>query len=246
MMPRPCPRQLAIAGLLLSLAACGTAIPDDSVAGAGFRSAEEFAAARGAPGRTPAPQTVRPPGADAAGAAQDGETGQGTPLPRAIFDAVEDPGETAGAEGDVALGPDGFPDLTAPPGEDALFQPAPLEREIAGALDGGADARQVAAAVGIEVGGAAPGTRPSATAVVDYALAADWPVGERRFSRSLFGRGQAPENCAAFSTDDRAQEAFLNAGGPDQDPLRIDPDGDGYACGWTPALLRRLADRARE
>jgi hypothetical protein len=48
-------------------------------------------------------------------------------------------------------------------------------------------------------------------------------------------------NCAQFRSHDEAQEAFLAAGGPERDRLNIDPDGDGYACGWDPAPIRAAA-----
>ena len=36
-----------------------------------------------------------------------------------------------------------------------------------------------------------------------------------------------------------AKIAFLEAGGPKRDRKALDPDGDGYACGWDPAPYRR-------
>ena len=40
--------------------------------------------------------------------------------------------------------------------------------------------------------------------------------------------------CAAYPTPDAAQRAFIAQGGPQRDPLGLDPDGDGRACTWTP------------
>ncbi|MEQ9673592.1 MAG: hypothetical protein RLO10_03940, partial [Roseovarius indicus] len=45
-------------------------------------------------------------------------------------------------------------------------------------------------------------------------------------------------NCAKYSSADRAQIDFLANGGPNRDKMGLDPDGDGYACGWNPAPFR--------
>ena len=51
-------------------------------------------------------------------------------------------------------------------------------------------------------------------------------------------RGQSLEPakaaCARYPTDAAAQEAFLKAGGPQRDSKKLDPDGDGFACGFDP------------
>lgn len=44
--------------------------------------------------------------------------------------------------------------------------------------------------------------------------------------------------CTKFRGPDLAQTAFIKAGGPQKDPLGLDPDGDGYACGWDPTPFR--------
>lgn len=78
--------------------------------------------------------------------------------------------------------------------------------------------------------------------VVAYALSTRHAVGTKLHRRGPFG-GQArfDRNCGRYASPDLAQEAFLEAGGPERDRLRIDPDGDGYACGWTPTPYRRAA-----
>lgn len=40
--------------------------------------------------------------------------------------------------------------------------------------------------------------------------------------------------CGRYYTAAKAQENFLRAGGPQLDPVGLDPDGDGYACGYRP------------
>lgn len=89
---------------------------------------------------------------------------------------------------------------------------------------------------------AVPTRTSSGPNIVAFALSTTHPVGQKVYRRSLIG-GQAKfeRNCAKYAAPDLAQEAFLQAGGPDRDRLGIDPDGDGYACAWNPAPFRRVA-----
>ena len=87
--------------------------------------------------------------------------------------------------------------------------------------------------------------RPADTGpnIVAYALQAPNAVGEPRYRRGgVFGVNRTARNCAAFTSADRAQEAFLAAGGPQRDRQGLDPDGDGFACGWDPAPFRRAVN----
>ncbi|MGR3491747.1 MAG: hypothetical protein ACU0DW_06775 [Shimia sp.] len=81
------------------------------------------------------------------------------------------------------------------------------------------------------------GTGPN---VVRYALETKNPLGVQIYRRNPFAReGRAARACAAFQSDDAAQREFLIRGGPMRDRLGIDPDGDGFACGWNPAVYRQ-------
>lgn len=80
--------------------------------------------------------------------------------------------------------------------------------------------------------------RPTDTGpnIVEYALTAPNRKGQEWYSRSIFaGQGKFQRNCAAYNSPDAAQRDFLARGGPDRDPKGLDPDGDGFACGWDPA-----------
>lgn len=80
--------------------------------------------------------------------------------------------------------------------------------------------------------------RPSDTGpnIVQYALNAPNKMGQEWYSRSIFaGKGKFERNCAAYNSPDAAQRDFLARGGPEKDPRGLDPDGDGFACGWDPA-----------
>ncbi|PWR02308.1 hypothetical protein DKT77_12205 [Meridianimarinicoccus roseus] len=74
--------------------------------------------------------------------------------------------------------------------------------------------------------------------VVAYALATDHPVGQPVHARNALSTERTVRACARYASDDLAQAAFLNAGGPERDGQGLDPDGDGYACGWDPARFR--------
>lgn len=76
--------------------------------------------------------------------------------------------------------------------------------------------------------------------IVRYALSTSNPRGVRVHSRSgLNLKARNQRNCAEFASPDQAQIAFLEAGGPERDRQALDPDGDGYACGWDPAPYRQ-------
>jgi len=84
-------------------------------------------------------------------------------------------------------------------------------------------------------------TRVKTVSVVEYALSSKNKVGEKKFSRfNLLGAKLAIKNCARFATPDDAQLAFLRAGGPRRDSKNLDPDGDGFACDWSPETYRKL------
>lgn len=63
-------------------------------------------------------------------------------------------------------------------------------------------------------------------------------IGERIYQRS--SRSSASQRCRKYGNPDAAQRAFLAAGGPVTDELRLDPDGDGFVCGWSPIPFRNL------
>ncbi|MCA8867758.1 MAG: hypothetical protein KDA67_03845 [Rhodobacteraceae bacterium] len=77
--------------------------------------------------------------------------------------------------------------------------------------------------------------------VVEYALKTTNNVGEKLYSRlNPLGATIAKRNCARYRQADDAQLAFLESGGPKRDSKNLDPDGDGFACGWSPDTYRNL------
>ena len=92
----------------------------------------------------------------------------------------------------------------------------------------------------------AVGNRPGDVGpnIVAYALATKHPVGTLVYRRvGLNKTGKFERNCAEYASPDLAQVEFLKRGGPERDRLGLDPDGDGYACGWNPVPFRKAVGR---
>lgn len=82
----------------------------------------------------------------------------------------------------------------------------------------------------------AGGTGPN---IVAFALSTTNAVGQPAYRRSGFNsESRFQRACARFTTPDEAQRAFLSRGGPQEDPMGVDPDGDGFACFWDPSPFR--------
>ena len=78
--------------------------------------------------------------------------------------------------------------------------------------------------------------------VVSFALSTKHTPGTVLFRRNtlFFNRESYLERCDSFADSEAAQQAFLDAGGPDDDDLNLDPDGDGFACSWNPEKYRLI------
>ncbi|HSF91751.1 MAG TPA: hypothetical protein VLA51_06060, partial [Paracoccaceae bacterium] len=88
-----------------------------------------------------------------------------------------------------------------------------------------------------------PGQAPELIANVNIALFARETtnaLGEKAYKRPLIKTRFSFAECDKFDTLDNAQRYFLANGGPEEDPLNLDPDGDGFACDWSPEFYRRL------
>lgn len=72
-----------------------------------------------------------------------------------------------------------------------------------------------------------------------YAINQTNQVGNKIYIR----HGGSGSTCFRYSRDpDQAQRVFLASGGPKLDPRNLDPDGDGFACKWTPDAYRGLVE----
>ena len=78
------------------------------------------------------------------------------------------------------------------------------------------------------------------TDVVSFALNTRHTPGTVLFRRNtlFFNRDKYLERCETYVDSEAAQQAFLDAGGPEVDDLNLDPDGDGFACSWNPEKYR--------
>ncbi|MEO1919211.1 MAG: hypothetical protein ABGW81_05830 [Paracoccaceae bacterium] len=88
-----------------------------------------------------------------------------------------------------------------------------------------------------------PGALPDIVAGVNIALYARETtnaIGEKLYKRPLLKLRLSRTECGKFGTPDDAQRYFLANDGPVQDPLNLDPDGDGFACSWSPEFYRAL------
>ena len=89
-------------------------------------------------------------------------------------------------------------------------------------------------------------TRPVAVAPVvastpalrRYALQESQNPGQTKYPRAGASANAAARACMAYPSVNAAQTAFLAAGGPVIDPRGLDPDGDGFVCGWDPRPYR--------
>jgi hypothetical protein len=74
--------------------------------------------------------------------------------------------------------------------------------------------------------------------LAEYALSTTHNPGTKMYSRSSLRITDPNVACARYTSSDFAQQAFLEAGGPQRDRKGLDPDGDGFACAWDPRPFR--------
>lgn len=211
---------------LLALAACGTAIPEsgpDSGAGVGFGSYSEYQ------------------NRQAAGDAANGSDDLAAQTRKAL-DIDGDPAERAANSGQpiVQAGPGNpAPQLADSPGIsvensfDAVSSRRSIEDDAALVA---AQRRQyeIASVKALPSRSGAAGPN-----IVAYALSSNHAPGAQLYKRGILSsEAKAERACARFSGPDMAQIAFLEKGGPERDRLGVDPDGDGFACGWDPRPFR--------
>ncbi|MGR3370752.1 MAG: hypothetical protein ACU0CC_03085 [Sagittula sp.] len=222
----------------LALTACTTSVPDsaagvvDTGQGVGFNNYDSYRAEREAQ--------------------LNGATGQSALIapPADVQSGTLDPQDAAASQQAAALNSGQAPIDASP------SNPAPQMVENSAGISGENDFDAVSAQRDIAADAAMiqqnraqyqviqptdlptrPGTnRPN---IVEYALRTTNPVGTALYKRSsLRAETRYQNSCGAFASPDLAQEEFLALGGPEKDRKGMDPDGDGYACGWNPAPFR--------
>ncbi|WP_371037896.1 MULTISPECIES: hypothetical protein [unclassified Rhodosalinus] len=227
-------RAFAVALGLSALAACSPAVPDS---GPGFDDYDVYEARRAArDAALEAPVTVRPPAAaesplDAARAAlaEPGASGEAAAAPPRS--AREDPMQASPSNPPpVVVNNPGLSDEND-------FEAVSERRGIESDAERLARAQAQYQVIQPEALPERPGAREPN--VVAFALQTTHPVGTRVWSRAgINAEARFRRNCAEYASSDRAQADFLARGGPERDPRGLDPDGDGYACAWTPAPFR--------
>ena len=207
----------AVVGMLM-LQACGATVPASNV-GPGFNTAEDQARRN---------------------AALQGATSAQFGAPSAVSTVA------IGSEDLPAIGigetptPERAPNTNTAISDEQDFQ-AVSERET---IESDAERRAAQAAVREEIQPTDLPTRPANTGpnIVEYAINAPNVLGQEWYSRFIFSsEARFQRNCVKYASSDAAQRDFLARGGPERDRLGIDPDGDGFACGWDPAPFKLVA-----
>ena len=242
-------RPLLALGALTLIVACAPPIPDSATRGAGFDTPAQLAQRREAQLTGRAPLQPGFDGGSPISAPYALGPGMGAPTPVAPMSEAEALAQQTRAALGQPMAPAPLPVATGAAialdrdnpsiSREQDFAAVSAQRDIAADAERLRIARQQYQLV--------PPTqleRPDSTGpnIFAYALGPARPKG----TRGAFGRGlgasanRASAKCGTYTSDDTAQEAFLAAGGPARDRLGLDPDGDGNACGWDPAVVRRL------
>ena len=214
---------------LLALSACASQVPD-SGQGVGFNDYAEYelerarreAQLRGEP--LPAAEAIVPPVSTGVGSEELAAAGIGTSTPTPDTPVV--PAAPLGANPDIS--------------DEQSFSAVSSRESIES--DAERRARQAAAYQLMEVTDLPDRNGSLGPNIVQYALQAPNDLGEPVFDRSGFNaQSRFERNCAKYRTPDDAQRDFISRGGPQRDRLGLDPDGDGFACGWDPQAFRSIA-----
>jgi hypothetical protein len=230
--------RMGCAVAILALAACGTGpAPNDVSEGVGFQDYQEYQARRTPLMRTPtpvAPQTALPPAEVVAepfsnqpAASQWVSVDPATATPTGSVDVARDrrrrhrrgrgnAPRTVCRRSDPEVPFDPTQMATAPTGDDFVAPPLPEGMSVV-----------------------APMWWPSRSR-------RSTTVGERVYPRFPVRLGRPEVRCRDFRTTDLAQDWFLTNDGPERDRAGLDPDGDGFACNWTPERYREEARAATQ
>lgn len=87
----------------------------------------------------------------------------------------------------------------------------------------------------VTTSGPYPGSTP---VLVRYAHQEQQNPGANVYKRTGGSVLDAGRTCSGYASSEIAQRAFIAGGGPILDPKGMDPDGDGFVCGWDPRPLR--------
>ena len=229
---------------LVALGACTTAVPD-SGAGVGFDDYDAYRAEKRARdaqlsgGALPAPDAVSSESLDATGRTVSDNDAEAI---AAEAEAALAEAEANSGEGVVHASPDNPSPSTVNTAtgisDENDFEAVGEQRSIES--DAALIAQNRARYKVIEPEAIPSRSGAQGPNIVAYALSSKHPVGTQVYNRIGFNKdSKFHRNCAKYASPDRAQEDFLSRGGPQKDRLGLDPDGDGYACGWNPAPFQQ-------
>jgi len=237
----------AIAGL----AACQPSVPDDSRFGVGFddtfdaqRVNRDTALAGTTSSTVPAASSVYAQPLPAAGSAAD-TAAQTTAILAQTGQQPLDAERVAAAANNSGVAPlEASPSNPAP----AVVNPTTgISQEnnfdaVSGQRSIESDAARIAAnraQYTVIQPQALPERSETGPNIVAFALQTTHPVGTQVYKRSKFNAdNRFKRSCGNYRHMDQAQSDFMLAGGPEKDRKGMDPDGDGYACGWDPSVYR--------
>ena len=136
----------------------------------------------------------------------------------------------------------------SPPGDDALLTENDrldlsldtLEKQIKDKAEA-AEKLESARKQRILIETETPSHRADTVNIAAFARSTINKKGESIYARRSFQTFDNWTECAFFDTNENAQRFFLRTGGPKLDLKNLDPDGDGFACAWDPAIYRQLA-----
>ncbi|MCZ4351060.1 hypothetical protein O4H61_00885 [Roseovarius aestuarii] len=242
-------RLIVLTTALVSLAACGPSIPEsgpNSGTGVGFGSYSEYQANQAArdaqlEGSTlPAASAVSTTSLDGAAAGGNSESASIAAQTRAALGT--DPEDLAANSGQpiVQASPTNPPPAVVNSAGISIendFEAVGAERSIesdAARIAANRQQYQVAAVEALP--SRSDGSGPN---IVAYALQTKHNPGTQVYKRLGLNQARTAKNCAQYTGPDIAQIAFLEKGGPERDRLGLDPDGDGFACGWDPRPFRK-------
>ena len=232
--------------VLLALAGCTAPVPD-SGAGVGFGDYSDYVRQRDAVHRQPSVASGAAPSfsTDRIGAALDNAAGIGA----APVATGPQTGRVIGQTPPVAA--------TRPRGDaPAGIQQQSGEMRSGAAISDEQDFSAVSARESIESDAerlarqraqyevVAPTALPQRSSdagpsIVQFALSTTHAPGVQMYKRGGLFQRDVNVACAKYASPDLAQEQFLANGGPERDREGLDPDGDGFACGWDPRAFRK-------
>ncbi|MGR3794109.1 hypothetical protein [Vannielia sp. SX4] len=235
---------------VLGLAACGTAIPD-SGSGVGFGDYESYDAQRqrDAALATSQRQTVQPPAGPVASAdsypSADAPSATGAPTAAEIDAALgRTPASTGGVITPAAPAPAPVRSGAVPAsgGNNGSISDEQSFEAVSSRESIQSDAQRIAQqrAQFEQAPVTALPDRPQDTGpnLAEYALSTTNQPGQQIYRRGYTSQRKYDRACSGQPSAAVAQRAFLAAGGPQKDRLGMDPDGDGFACGWDPRPFR--------